>query len=157
MEQVNKLIKHFVARLREHKKKGMKLQGKMDMKNRQPLLMLFPLRLCVFYSQKSTTSNLPMGASSQQEQLGCRARAEPELAGLWGYQRSSEAAFSNKGSVGLDCMEQGRTRMGMLVSLERMILHWFSWPRVKRWLKSGEYRVLPWISRSASGKMWGEM
>lgn len=46
MEQVNKLIKHFVARLRE--KKGMKLQGKMDMKNRQPLLMLVPLRLCVF-------------------------------------------------------------------------------------------------------------
>lgn len=35
----------------------MKLQGKMDMKNRQPSLMLVPLRLCVFYSLKSTTSN----------------------------------------------------------------------------------------------------
>lgn len=35
----------------------MKLQGKMDMKNRQPSLMLVPLRLCVFYSQKSTTSS----------------------------------------------------------------------------------------------------
>lgn len=136
----------FVAKFRRSKKeRGMKLQGKMEMKNPHAPLLLIPLRIRVFYSQRSTTHpNRWQEHHHSSTQLGCQARTEPEpVAGskptqssvLWGYQCSSEAAFSNECSVGLDRMEQGRTRMGRWVSLKKreQVLHWFSWSGIKNY------------------------
>jgi len=56
------------------KERGMKLQGKMELKNPHPPLVLIPLRIRVFYSQRSVTHpKPPTGASPQQHAAGLQS------------------------------------------------------------------------------------
>lgn len=111
----------FMAKFRGYKKeRGTKLQGKMEMESPRPPLVLIPLGIRVFYSQRSLTHPKQSREHHSSTQLSCRARTEPKPAAgseptqrsvLWGHQCARDAAFSNDSSVGL---QQGTIRTGIL-------------------------------------------